>query len=174
METPESPSLQLIHELFRYHYWARDRQLKACESLTEEQFRRPLGSSFSSIRDTLAHLIAAEWLWLEYWRGRSIESMWSPEQFPTLAAVAERWRKVEFEMLEYLGALNEEALARNVTLVDPQGRAWTYLMWRMMLHLINHQSYHRGQVATLLRQLGIQPPDVDFLSGHDVGFGVLR
>jgi uncharacterized damage-inducible protein DinB len=44
----------------------------------------------------------------------------------------------------------------------------------MMLHLLHHQSYHRGQVATLLRQLGIQPPDVDFLTAHDLGALPLR
>ena len=39
----------------------------------------------------------------------------------------------------------------------------------MMIHLLNHQSYHRGQVATLLRQLGLKPPQVDFLVAHDMG-----
>jgi uncharacterized damage-inducible protein DinB len=50
-----------------------------------------------------------------------------------------------------------------------KGQTWTYTLWRMMLHLLNHQSYHRGQIATLLRQLGIQPPEVDFLVAHDMG-----
>lgn len=167
-----TPSLLVVNELFRYNYWARDRQLQACESLTEEQFLRPLGSSFSSIRDTLAHLVAAEWLWLECWRGRPPQPMLSPEEFPTLAALSERWHRVESEMKEYLVALSEEALPRPATYVSPTGESWTYTLWRMMLHLLNHQSYHRGQVATLLRQVGIQPPEVDFLAAHDMGLGI--
>src|SRR5258708_182181 len=75
-----TPSLIVVNELFRYNYWARDRQLKVCESLTVEQFLRPLSSSFPSIRDTLAHLVAAEWFWLECWRGRPAQPMLSPEE----------------------------------------------------------------------------------------------
>jgi uncharacterized damage-inducible protein DinB len=53
-------SLEVTRELFDYNYWARDRQLEACAVLTEEQLLRPMGSSFSSLRDTLAHLVAVE------------------------------------------------------------------------------------------------------------------
>ena len=51
-------SLTALNEVFDYNYWARDRQLQACAGLTEEQFLRPLGNSFPSLRDTLAHLLA--------------------------------------------------------------------------------------------------------------------
>jgi uncharacterized damage-inducible protein DinB len=163
-------SLAVLNELFDYHYWARDRQLQACAAITEEQFLRPLGSSFSSLRDTLAHLVAVEWLWLERWQGRSPRSLPPPEEFPALAAVSERWRAVEREMREYVAGLSEEALERPVTCVSTRGQTWTYALWRMILHLLNHQSYHRGQVATLLRQLGAQPPVVDFLVAHDMEF----
>jgi uncharacterized damage-inducible protein DinB len=64
-------SLASINELFNYNYWARDCQLQACAALTEEQFLRSLGSSFASVRDTLVHMVGAEWVWLERWRGRS-------------------------------------------------------------------------------------------------------
>ena len=138
-------SLSLVNELFNYNYWARDRHLQACAAITEGQFLRPLGGSFPSIRDTLAHLVAVEWLWLE------------------------RWRIVESEMRQYLASLSEETLERPVTYINPKGQTWTYTLWSMILHLLNHQSYHRGQVATLLRQLGIQPPEVDFLVAHDMG-----
>jgi uncharacterized damage-inducible protein DinB len=168
----ETPSLAVVNELVRYHYWARDRQLQACESLTQEQFLRPLGNSFSSIRDTLTHLIAAECFWLDSWRGRQPGPMLLPQEFPTLAAINEGWRKVEFEMKEYLAGLNEEALLRPITYLDSDGKTWTRVLWRMMVHLSHHQSYHRGQVTTLLRQLGIQPPDVDFLTAHDVGLQI--
>jgi uncharacterized damage-inducible protein DinB len=88
----QTPSLLVVNELFRYNYWARDRQLEACESLTGDQFLRPLGSSFPSMRDTLTHLIAAEWFWLDSWRGRPPGPMLLPQEFPNLAAVSECWR----------------------------------------------------------------------------------
>ena len=54
-------SLVALNELFTYNYWARDVQLRACAALTEEQFLRPIGGSFPSVRDTLAHLVLVEW-----------------------------------------------------------------------------------------------------------------
>jgi len=159
-----------VHECFDHNYWARDRQLQACAALTPEQFLRPLGGSYSSLRDTLAHLVAVEWLWLERWRGRSPRSMLSAADLPDLAALDERWRAVEREMREYLAGLTEEALERPITYVNFRGETWTYLLWRMVSHLMLHQSLHRGQVTTMLRQLGVQPPTVDFLVAHDMGF----
>jgi uncharacterized damage-inducible protein DinB len=77
--------------LFAYNYWARDRQLKACAALTEEQFRRPIVSSFPSVQATLAHMVEAEWVWSERWYGRSPTNHeaeeFVPERFPTLNSV---------------------------------------------------------------------------------------
>jgi uncharacterized damage-inducible protein DinB len=74
-------SLSALKELFAHNYWARDRQLLACAALTPEQFLRPLGNSFPSVRDTLVHLLAVECLWLERWRGRSPRVLLAPEEF---------------------------------------------------------------------------------------------
>jgi uncharacterized damage-inducible protein DinB len=163
-------SLATLNELFDYNYWARDRQLQACAGLTGEQFLRPLGNSFPSLRDTLTHLLAVEWMWLERWRGQSPRTLLAPDEFPTLAALSQRWQTVEREMREYVAGLTEEALECPVTCVSTRGQTWTYPLWRMILHLLNHQSYHRGQVTALLRQLGAQPPKVDFLDAPDRGF----
>jgi uncharacterized damage-inducible protein DinB len=159
-----------LNELFEYNYWARDRQLQVCAGITEEQFLRPLGNSFPSLRDTFTHLLAVEWLWLERWRGRSPQTLLAPEEFPTLAALSQRWQTVEHEMRQYVAALTEETLECPLTCVSTRGQAWTYPLWRMIQHLLHHQSYHRGQVTALFRQLGVQPPKVDFLDGCDMGF----
>src|SRR5215475_3598242 len=169
-----SISLPALRELFAHNYWARDRQLLACAALTSEQFLRPLGNSFPSVRDTLVHLLAVEWLWLERWRGRSPRVLPSPEEFPTFAAVCDRWKVVEQEMKQYLAELPEESLEQQMTCMSTRGNTWTYALWRMMVHFLEHQTYHRGQVTALLRQLGVQPPKVDFLDGLDVGAHQLR
>ena len=85
-----------------------------------------------------------------------------------------KWHAVEHETREYLAVLSEESLAQPVCYFSHMGDGFTYELWRPMLHLINRQScYHRGQVATLLRQLGLQPPTVDFLPGYRAGFSRL-
>ena len=163
-------SLAAINELFSYNSWARDCQLQACAALTEDQFVRSLGSSFASVRDTLVHMVETELIWLERWRGQSPQTMLSPQDFPSLNAVSEQWRAVEREMREYLATLSEDTLEQPVTYVSQKGDTFTYELWRPMLHVVSHQSYHRGQVTTLLRQLGLQAPVVDFLPGYRVGF----
>ena len=163
-------SMAVFQELFDYNYWARDRQLEACAVLTPEEFIRPLGNSFPSLRDTLAHLLGAEWVWLERWNGRFPHAMLQAGEFPTVASIEQRWGVVERSMRQYLAGLSEDFLARPLTYTNMKGENWTYPLWRMLFHLINHQTYHRGQVTTLLRQVGAEPRPIDFLIAHDVGF----
>ena len=162
--------LNILGELFNYNYWARDRQLKACATLTPEQFLRPMGNSFSSLRDTLAHLAGCEWLWLERWRGRSPRAMANPQEFPNLETIKDYWNTVEEEVRAYLAELDEDILGRPLTYINFNGETWDYPLGQTILHLLNHQSYHRGQVTTLLRQLGVEPAPVDFLVAYDVNF----
>jgi len=165
-----SISLTVLEELFAHNYWARDRQLQTCAALTSEQFLCPLGNSFPSLRDTMVHLLAVEWLWLERWRGRSPRVLPTPEEFPTVTLVTERWNLVEREMKQYLGTLSAETLEQLTTCTSTPGNTWTYPLWRMMVHFLDHQTYHRGQVTALLRQLGVQPPKVNFLDAQDADF----
>ena len=90
--------------------------------------------------------------------------------FPTLEAVVERWQIVERDFRTYLAGLDEEALSRPLTYLNTQGEEWTYPLWQMVAHVFNHQSYHRGQVATQLRMIGVHPPQVDLLLAQDMGF----
>jgi uncharacterized damage-inducible protein DinB len=176
-------TLDVLRELYDYSYWARDRQLEACSTLSEEQFLRPMGSSFSSVRDTLAHILGAEWIWLERWRGRAARTLpgvpeglgfdetfrrWSV-QFTTLGAIKERWQEVERDTRKYLAGLDEQTLAQPMSYIGLQGKPWTYASWRTLVHVVNHGTYHRGQVTTLLRQLGAKAAQLDFLAAHDAG-----
>lgn len=166
--------LSVIQEMFEYNYWARDLQLRACATLTPEQSLRPLGSSFSSIQGTIAHLLRTEWVWLERWRCRSTTKReaaeFAGEKFLNLSAIEERWRTVERDVREYLAGLNEERLTKPLSYANLDGESFTYPLWRTLFHVINHQTYHRGQVTTMLRQVGIQPPQIDFLVAHDLQF----
>jgi|SRR5271157_679776 len=162
--------LPVLLEEIDHNYWARGCQLRACAPLSAEQFLRPVGGSFPSLRDTLAHMLAVEWIWLERWKGKSPQALIPAAEFPSVEAMVERWGAVERDLRQYLAGVDEDALARPLTCVSTRGEEWTYPLWRMIAHLLNHQSYHRGQVTTLLRMLGGQPPRVDFLVGRDVGF----
>jgi uncharacterized damage-inducible protein DinB len=163
-------TVRKFQEAFDHNYWARDRQLLACAGLSQDQFEKPLGNSFSSIRDTLVHLLAVEWVWLERWHGRSPRSKGDLDDLHTLAQVSKRWLTLEVEMRLFVRGLTEQDLEQPVTYVNFAGETWTYPLGSMITHLLLHQSYHRGQITTMLRQLGATPPTVDFLFGLDKGF----
>lgn len=151
-----------FRELFDYNWWARDRQLQACQALTAEEFVRPLASSFPSVRDTLAHLLGVEWLYLERLHGRSPRVLPEGMEFPSMDTVQRRWAEVEKGLREVLAKLTDGELAQPHTFTTMKGQPRTQARWETIYHLLNHQSYHRGQITTLLRQLGASPPAVDF------------
>src|SRR5437868_6533365 len=92
----------LLRQLFEYNQWANQRTLDTCSPLSNEQFKRELGSSFSSVRDTLAHLYGAEWIWLQRLIGRSDEGRPTPAMFPDLAAVRAKLSEIDGQFLEYV------------------------------------------------------------------------
>lgn len=153
---------ETFQELYSYNWWARDRQLEACAALTPGQFVRAVGGSFPSVRDTLAHLLAVEWLYLERWSGRFPTALPVAEEFPTLQSVRARWHEIEHDIRAFLTGLTDDRLAQPLTYTNMKGETKTFPLWKVLYHLLNHQSYHRGQVTTQLRLLGVTPPQVDF------------
>ena len=76
--------LNNIRELYDYNRWAGRRTLTVASRLANDDFLRPMGNSFSSVRDTLSHILGAEWIWLERWHGRSPKALLDPASFPTV------------------------------------------------------------------------------------------
>src|SRR5512145_1285795 len=113
-----------IEELAAFDGWANGRLFDAAAALTPEQRTRRVTSSFSSLEDTLAHILAEEWIWLRRCQG-------------------EDPREVDFRSLE--------------------GHPRRQSVRDMLVHVVSHSTYHRGQAATILRQLGAAAPETDFV-----------
>jgi uncharacterized damage-inducible protein DinB len=161
--------LKTLDELYRYNRWANLRVLDSALTLTREEFVQTIPSSFPSVRDTLVHVLWAEWIWLQRWKGQSPTANFLPADYSDAAAVRARWTEVEDGQQEFIRSLDESALARNVRYVNLRGETWEYALWKQMLHVLNHSTYHRGQAATMLRQLGRTPPSTDLLVFYDEG-----
>jgi uncharacterized damage-inducible protein DinB len=151
-------NLREVRVLVDYHYWARDRLLEVVEPLPSEQFTRDMGNSFGSIRDTLVHIYSAEWIWHSRWQGESPAAMLPEELFPTFDSVRNAWKEHETKVRAFLENLGEEGMNRAIGYKTIEGRAYTSVFWQMLQHVVNHACYHRGQVTTMLRQLGAKPP----------------
>lgn len=158
-----------IRTLFSYNRWANHRLLAASEPLSPSDFARDLGTSHGSLRGTLVHTLWSEWIWLQRWRGASPRQLFAEDQFPDVAAIGARWAAVERDREDLLGGLTDDMLLAPVAYENLQGQRWSYPLGHMMQHVVNHSSYHRGQIVTLLRQLGWTPPTTDFLVFFDEG-----
>ena len=150
-------NLQDLRTMLDYHYWARDRLLEALDALSPEQFTRDLGSSFKSVRDTVAHTYAAEWAWYQRWRGQSPTALLPYDQFPDVASIRTVWTEHEAKMRAYVDTLGDAGVDKVIDYTLLNGSPGSTPLCQMLQHVVNHASYHRGQVTTMLRQLGATP-----------------
>jgi uncharacterized damage-inducible protein DinB len=146
-----------LRQLIDFHYWARDRALAAVALLTPEQYAKPMGSSFSSIRDTLNHIYFAEWIWYSRWNGLSPTSFPPNENIPDVATLRAKWSELEGKVRGYLDAAGETGMDRVIEYKLMSGTPGASPLWQMVAHVVNHATYHRGQVTTLLRQHNAMP-----------------
>ena len=146
-----------LRTLLDFHYWALNRALNAATGLTPEQFTRDMGSSFRSVRDTLAHMYSAEWVWYQRWQGTSPTASLSFEQFPDVASLNDAWTAHEAKMRSFLESLGETGITTVFEYKMLNGTPGSTPFWQMLQHVVNHGSYHRGQLTTMLRQLGAEP-----------------
>ncbi|MBA3948407.1 MAG: DinB family protein [Acidobacteria bacterium] len=150
------PELRLLVD---YHYWARDRMLDALEALPPEAFARPTGNSFGSIRDTVVHLYSAEWIWLQRWHGASPST--PPPGIASLSGVTSvraAWTALESAVRRYVTELDDARVDERVRYRNMDGIEAESSRWTMLQHVVNHASYHRGQVTTMIRQAGGAAP----------------
>jgi len=158
-----------IQLLYQYDRWANNRVLQAVSALSDERFTRDLGGSFRSVRDTLLHIMGGEWGWLTYWKEPSpssafVTDLWKrhdalfrPDAFPNVAAVQSKWAEIEKEQAEFLNHVTNESLGKMLPVRNTKIK-----LAHLMQHLVNHSTYHRGQVALMMRQLGAKPLATDF------------
>jgi len=151
-----------VRTLNAYNTWANRRVLDACAPLTAAQFTQDLHSSFPSVRDTLAHIMLAEWLWLERWQGRS--PAFPSSDFADLASIRSRWQKIDEDLNAFVQELSVADLDRVVEYKNTKGHAFSNPMRQMLQHVVNHGTYHRGQITTMLRQLGATPLTTDLIA----------
>jgi len=147
-----------LRTLVEYNYWARDRVLDAVTALTAEQYARPMGNSFSSVRDTLAHIYSAEWVWHARWEGTSPSQPLSADQWPDLPLLVAAWRELEGKIRAFVAGLTDETVKAAIDYRLISGQPGRSAFGPMVQHVVNHGTYHRGQITTLLRQMGAAPP----------------
>lgn len=152
--------------LFQTHYteWATRRLLSACEALTPEQIDRDVGGSHVTIRRTLYHFHISEEFWVQCLRANAIPRLadiGSPVDPPptSLDEMRRVWPGIWRDLHDYIEGASDHELAGEL-----QGPDCHIHRWKLILHLVNHSSLHRGQVTSMFRQVGAQSPNTDIFT----------
>jgi uncharacterized damage-inducible protein DinB len=147
-----------IRELFDYNAWANRRMFDALAQLPAEQYMRDLKSSFGSIHGTLCHIVWAEQLWLHRWIGKPAPATPQGRDLAGLTQARAHWEGIDAARAAFLDGFTDQRLSEGVTIQPTSGGAYTHTFRQMFLHTVDHSSYHRGQIVTMLRQLDVKPP----------------
>jgi uncharacterized damage-inducible protein DinB len=150
-------------ELFDYNAWANRIIFEAVARLPEEQYFRDMKSSFGGIHGTLAHIVWVEQVWLHRWLGKPNPAVAQGKDLKSLPQVRSRWDDVEAERGRFVGGFTKDRLEETRLVKPSSGGEYVHTFRQMFRHFINHSSYHRGQIVTLMRQLGARPPSTDLI-----------
>jgi uncharacterized damage-inducible protein DinB len=147
-----------VKTLFAFNAWATNRIFDAVVSLQPENISKDMSSSHGSIFATMVHLVGAEKMWLSRWVGKQDSAFLSPENVPSMGDLRNLWNTVGFETAKFLAGLDDRKLQDFFEMKTSKGEIFRHIYWQAMLHLVDHSTYHRAQVVTMMRQLGVTPP----------------
>jgi len=152
-------------ELFDYDRWANQRLWDAVNALPVGAVDQEIGAQFSfpTLKEMLAHILAAQIVWLSRWQGTSPFALPSGKDFPDLASLRDRWDRVGADLTAFIAGLSEQDLARVMYYRNTQGQPFALPLGQQIQHLINHGTHHRSELATMLTMLGISPPPTDLV-----------
>jgi uncharacterized damage-inducible protein DinB len=145
-----------------YTAWATGLLLEAAPRLTGDELNRNLQGSHGSVLDTLRHIFYGDRVWLARLEGR-------PQKFadegpgPSLDALKQEWPPLLVRFRDFVGALPDTEIASDLHYTNLKGEAWSVARWKVVLHVVNHGTLHRGQVMGMFRQLGHPPPATDLI-----------
>jgi uncharacterized damage-inducible protein DinB len=156
--------LGMIHGLYDYHRWANRTLFRSAEALGAE-VTRDLGKHFSfpTPKGMLAHIYAADWVWLSRWKGTSPTALPGDADFPSLAALRGRWDALEAEQRAFLDGLSDADLDRVVDYRNTAGQPFRLALGPLLQHVANHATHHRSELATMITMISGSPPPTDLV-----------
>jgi uncharacterized damage-inducible protein DinB len=148
-----------IQHAYDYSYWANRRYLAVAEGLTEKQLLKSQGHSWGSIQSVLLHMLSSETVWLRRWQGDSPSRHLDPNDYPGLTAIKEKWLAVEREMRHFLAQQSEQGLVSVHAYTNFSGQQFSLPLWQMLMHVPNHETHHRGELAAMFALMNISHPE---------------
>ena len=157
---------QSMPDRFRDWYdYERDCNAKTVAMLESVPAGRRADPDYPRALAKLAHMTIARWMWL-YRLGKIDNHPPARDRFDgsdTLGGIRAQLAKIEQAWTTYLATIDEAELARKLEWSLPDGRAWRWPVEKLLVQVFGHAWYHRGQIATLVADLGGTPVDTDYI-----------
>lgn len=145
---------EYFKELADYNLWANNIACGWLEQLDDEHWKQHVVSSFNSIRETVLHIISAENAWLQRFHQKE-QVEWLQATFKgTKDEHLALWKKTSTALKEFIDAFDEAKLNEPLAFKRLNGDAYSMPWYQLFAHAVNHAAYHRGQLVTMLRQVG--------------------
>jgi uncharacterized damage-inducible protein DinB len=152
-----------LKSLYAYNRWANRRVLEACRALGPGQYEKEPAPGWTSVRATLVHLADATWIWARRIEGETVTARASEAEVPTLDDVGQLLDRGHDAFDRLVDTLTAERLAAVWTYRNLEGKELSLPLWAVFRHVVNHATYHRGQIASKFGRLGVAPAQTDFV-----------
>ena len=149
-------------ELYEYNRWAHERMLEAAAAFDADDYAQSLTGSFPSLRATMEHMLATEVVWLSRCEGHSLGEAPDYSGCSDAAALRSIWMSFWNRQFRFLRDMSEEDLGQLVAIRTRGGIETAQMLSDTLIHVVNHSTYHRGQAASQIRELGSVPPGTDY------------
>jgi uncharacterized damage-inducible protein DinB len=153
--------LTVIEMLVNHNSVCREPLFQALEKLDSEEFVKPTGAGKGSVRDILVHIMNAEKFWIAYLKETEYE-MNKPEDFQDIQSIKDAWSTVAADTAEFIRNLPEDQL-HHVRSIRSGNQTISFTIAKALLHVTTHETHHRGFLIGLMRQKGLEPPDVNVI-----------
>ena len=151
-----------IQLLYEYDIWIDRKLLEVIGLVNKEIYMKDLGSSLGGIHSTIVHILSADNIWLARWTGKTTAPLKAVD-IPTDEVFKKQWDAYHCEMNNFVRGLGQDTLDQPLPYTDVKGNTFSHPLCQQMQHKVNHSTYHRGQVVTLLRQRGEKVVSTDFI-----------
>jgi uncharacterized damage-inducible protein DinB len=148
--------------LFAFNRWANAKMLDAWRKLSPEQYAAEPVPGWSSVRSTVYHIAVVTDGWLRGLAADADESIPTEAELTTVDDAERLLQRAYRRFDDLLPTLTPERIATSVT-YRRRGRSATLPPWAVLRHVVNHTTYHRGQVASKLKRFGVQQPETDLI-----------
>jgi uncharacterized damage-inducible protein DinB len=146
--------------MYDYVRWCDDRQLDAARTVPPRGYHQDFGFSFKTVHDTLLHMVSAQVIWLARWEGEIGVKPLTRHEFPELEPLRVHWGGVHAQLGDFLHRLGTHSLSRRLEWTNSDGKFMTLPMGHLIVHCLEHATYHRGQLNSLIKLAGGVPARV--------------